>query len=97
MNNLHRLLAAALIAAVAFPAEAAKIKRSTVARHQFQKINPCPSTGKPRGACPGYVIDHIVPLCAGGADKPANMQWQTIAAAKAKDRIEVAACRTKGK
>jgi hypothetical protein len=40
------------------------------------------------GACPGYVVDHIIPLKRGGADEPANMQWQTVAEAKAKDRIE---------
>ena len=35
-----------------------------------------------------YVVDHIVPLKRGGADTPANMQWQTEAAAKAKDKWE---------
>jgi len=30
------------------------------------------------------VVDHIVPLCAGGADAPSNMQWQTVEAAKAR-------------
>lgn len=30
---------------------------------------------------PGYVIDQLVPLALGGADTPANMQWQTIQAA----------------
>jgi hypothetical protein len=34
------------------------------------------------------LIDHVVPLKRGGADSPGNMQWQTIAAAKAKDKIE---------
>jgi hypothetical protein len=34
------------------------------------------------------VIDHIRPLKRGGADAPSNMQWQTTAAAKAKDKIE---------
>jgi hypothetical protein len=33
-------------------------------------------------------VDHVVPLKRGGADKPKNMQWQTAAAAKAKDKIE---------
>ena len=37
---------------------------------------------------PGYVVDHIVPLECGGADAPGNMQWQTTAAAKAKDKTE---------
>jgi hypothetical protein len=41
-----------------------------------------------RGACPGWIKDHIVPLCAGGANAPANLQWQTREAAKAKDRTE---------
>ena len=42
----------------------------------FRYINPCPATAKTAGACPGWVVDHIVPLCLGGADVPANMQWQ---------------------
>jgi hypothetical protein len=40
------------------------------------------------GACPRYVVDHIKALKRGGADEPSNMQWQTVAAAKAKDRTE---------
>jgi len=66
----------------------AKIKRSTAARYQFIKVNPCPSTGQIKGACPGYVVDHIVPLKRGGADHPDNMQWQTREQAKEKDRWE---------
>ena len=42
----------------------------------------------PSGSCPGYVVDHIVPLKRGGADAPGNMQWQTTGAAKEKDRWE---------
>jgi hypothetical protein len=34
------------------------------------------------------VIDHVKPLKRGGADDPSNMQWQTKAAARTKDRIE---------
>jgi hypothetical protein len=65
-----------------------KIARSAKAKDSFRKHNPCPSTGKTSGACPGYVIDHITPLKRGGADEPTNMQWQTKAAAKAKDKWE---------
>ena len=65
-----------------------RIVRSSTARHRFQKSHPCPSTGKTTGACPGYVIDHVKPLKRGGSDDPSNMQWQTTAAAKAKDKVE---------
>lgn len=66
--------------------------RSAAAKAAFQRLYHCPATDKPRGPCPGYVVDHIKPLCAGGADDPLNMQWQTVADAKAKDRIEVREC-----
>jgi hypothetical protein len=66
----------------------AKIPRSGKARKEFQKQNPCPATGKTTGRCPGYVIDHIVPLKRGGQDGPANMQWQTKEAAGKKDKHE---------
>lgn len=65
-----------------------KIPRSSQARHDFMKSNPCPSTGRTSGACPGFVVDHVVPLKRGGADNPGNMQWQTTRAAKAKDKSE---------
>lgn len=71
----------------------AKIPRSSSAKAEFKRLQPCPSTDRPRGACPGYVIDHVVPLCAGGPDEPANMQWQTVEAAKVKDRAERRQCR----
>lgn len=62
--------------------------RSKESRQAFKNKHPCPSTGNPKGACHGYVIDHIIPLKRGGADSPENMQWQTIDDAKAKDRWE---------
>jgi hypothetical protein len=34
-------------------------------------------------------------MCAGGYDDPLNMQWQTIAEAKAKDREEARECRAR--
>ena len=59
-----------------------RIKRSSAARNEFMR-----RTGYPHGR-PGYVVDHIVPLECGGADEPSNMQWQTVAEAKAKDKTE---------
>ena len=65
-----------------------RIKRSKAARSAFERQNPCPSTGRNRGACPGYVVDHVKPLECGGADAPSNMQWQTVADGKMKDKTE---------
>lgn len=65
-----------------------KIHRSAKAKNDFKKSHPCPSTGKSTSACPGYVIDHAVPLKRGGADAPSNMQWQTKSQAKSKDKTE---------
>jgi hypothetical protein len=61
----------------------------------FKRHNPCPATGERRGSCPGYVVDHVVPLCAGGPDAVGNLQWQTIADGKTKDREERRLCRRK--
>jgi hypothetical protein len=63
------------------------IHRSLAARAAFMR-----RTGFRRGR-PGYVIDHIIPLACGGADDPDNMQWQTTAEAKAKDKWERRGCR----
>jgi hypothetical protein len=65
-----------------------RIKRDPAERAAFERHNPCPSTGRSSGACPGYVVDHVIPLKHGGADNPSNMQWQTKEAAKEKDRTE---------
>jgi hypothetical protein len=65
-----------------------RIRRSSSARRAFQELHTCPATGLPTGTCPGYIIDHVVPLFRGGADSPENMQWQNREDARAKDRVE---------
>lgn len=49
------------------------------------------ATGYPHGRR-GYVVDHIVPLCAGGRDAPSNMQWQELASSYKKDAWEKSLC-----
>lgn len=67
--------------------------RSRAARADFQRHEPCPSTGAARGACPGFEVDHRIALCSGGADAPANMQWLSIAAHRQKTKSDVLECR----
>jgi hypothetical protein len=59
----------------------------------FRATHPCPSTNLTTGACPGYVVDHIMPLCIGGPDAPRNMQWQSRADSYRKDALEREVCR----
>src|SRR5215471_2102089 len=66
--------------------------RSSAVKREFQREHPCPSTGRTTGRCPGYIKDHIRALDCGGPDSVANMQWQTTAAAKAKDKWEGNGC-----
>jgi len=67
--------------------------RSSAVRAEFRRTHPCPSTGRLSGACPGWQIDHIQPLCASGADAVDNLQWLALDDHRAKTRRDVAACR----
>jgi hypothetical protein len=68
--------------------------RSEAAKNDFKHSNPCPSNGNNHGPCPGYVIDHITPLACNGIDGASNMQWQSVAEGKAKDKWERKGCET---
>lgn len=81
----------ALIIAIAlsmFFASPALACRSRVQYNHFRATHPCPATNQIKGPCPGFVVDHIRALCKHGLDRADNMQWQSVAEAKAKDRIE---------
>jgi hypothetical protein len=71
---------------------AAKEYRSREVAREFQREHPCPSTGKTSGACLGYRKDHVKPLACGGPDAVWNLQWQTVAEARVKDRRERKTC-----
>jgi len=78
-------LVLALVLCMAAPLSAEYVRSHAVHR-AFLK-----ATGFPHGR-PGYVADHIFPLCAGGKDAVANLQWQTVAEGKVKDREERTLC-----
>jgi len=93
MKSIATAIAIALLFTTTIQIVDAKTQRSAAAKRAFRALSPCPSTNQIRGACPGYVVDHIDPLCAGGADHPDNMQWQTVQDAKLKDSLERQQCR----
>lgn len=68
------------------------VRRADVLR-AFKRIYPCPSTMQTSGACPGWAIDHVIPLKCGGVDAVGNLQWlpnaiKSCAGDKCKDRWE---------
>lgn len=42
---------------------------------------------------PGYQVDHIIPLCAGGEDAPENMQLLTVEEHRRKTKVDLWLCR----
>lgn len=88
----------ALLLGIALFAWLAPICESSTLRDRaqvraFRSEHACPSTGLHRGACPGYHVDHITPLCAGGPDRPDNMQWITKEDHRFKTLVDVKECR----
>ena len=52
-----------------------RIKRSRGVLREFARIFPCPSTLQPVPSCPGWAIDHTIPLAVRGYDSVANLTW----------------------
>lgn len=82
----------AMIAMAPFDVAAMQVRSKAVLR-AFVKQDACPSTGLRRLPCPGWQIDHILALCAGGRDVVGNLQWLTREAHREKTRVDVRWCR----
>ena len=70
-----------------------RIKRSRAVLRAFAKVFPCPETLEPMPSCPGWSVDHVLPLADGGCDAAINLQWlpdsiKSCAGAQCKDRWE---------
>jgi hypothetical protein len=74
------------------PATIEPTPRDPAMVRSFRRKHPCPSTGRISGPCPGWVVDHGIPLCAGGPEDSRNMQWQPEDDARWKDAQERALC-----
>lgn len=82
-------IAIASILILASASSQAETVRHRTTVYAFKVSHVCPATHKKGNfPCPGYVVDHVIPLCKNGPDTVANMQWQTIAEGKAKDKWE---------
>jgi hypothetical protein len=90
---VHRLVALALAIPLACAAAGPQITRSRAEVAAFRLAASCPATGQVRGACRGWQVDHIVPLCAGGLDTRGNMQWLTVEDHRFKTLVDVRECR----
>lgn len=55
--------------------ENGEIIRSAKVKAAFRKLVPCPSTGNISGSCPGWQINHTVPLICNGCDSVWNLSW----------------------
>lgn len=69
----------------------AALSLEAATRHRAPILAFMKASGYPKGR-PGYVVDHIIPLCAGGQDDPTNMQWQEKVASYRKDVFERQLC-----
>lgn len=75
-------------------------RRSDVLR-AFRRLYACPSTQLHTGACPGWQMDHPIPLSRGGCDAVSNIQWlpveiKTCRSWYCKDRWELRVYQPKG-
>lgn len=81
------------LALASLSASAQPIHRSPAEVRAFRAENPCPTTGRRSGPCKGWAVDHVKPLCAGGEDKPANMQWIEGSDHRFKTLVDIKECR----
>jgi 5-methylcytosine-specific restriction endonuclease McrA len=85
---IKRLLIAVVLVCLFIGSAQSAEHRSPAVRRAFVRQNPCPVTGKTRGPCRGYQVDHVIPLHCGGADAVENLQWLTVKDHQAKTKRE---------
>lgn len=94
MPNGPVLTSSAILLSLALlPSHADASQRSKRAIAEFKREQPCPANGARYGPCPGWQIDHIIPLKCDGPDHKSNMQWLTVREHKQKTKREARLCR----
>lgn len=51
------------------------IIRSRKVLRDYTRVFPCPANLKPTASCPGWALNHYIPLASGGCDSAANLNW----------------------
>lgn len=69
-----------------------KIKRDPRVLREFVAVFPCPTTLKRSTSCPGFALDHTIPLASGGCDSAANLTWLPTALKSCAGRV----CKDRG-
>lgn len=64
------------------------IVRSSRVYWAFRRLYPCPATGLRTGACPGWSVNHDLPLACGGCDSVSNSSWMRNDVKKLHDSYE---------
>lgn len=90
---IQKLITASVLVSLLISAPIDAAQRSKAAIAEFKRLQPCPANGNRYGPCPGWQIDHIVPLKCAGPDDPGNMQWLTVQDHKKKTAREARLCR----
>lgn len=72
ISNLSLALA---LSAPPYPTKE-EVAQKSDPQSDFRQVQPCPSTGRSTGSCPGWKITYIKPLECRGKDEPANMRWR---------------------
>jgi len=95
--NKNLFVAFCLFSSTAYAADSrlcdTRQTRGYAAKAEFRSHHACPSTGRRSGACPGWQVDHVIPLASCGCDVVENLQWlkteiKTCAGSLCKDRWE---------
>lgn len=86
-----RCIAAALLLLAS--TTVSSLPRSGAEVRAFRATHACPATARHRGPCPGFQVDHTIPLCAGGLDRRENMKWLSVEDHKWKTFVDQRECR----
>lgn len=94
LGNAHKMDMRLILFVACFASlHAGALARSATAVREYRAAHACPTTARHRGPCPGFQVDHVRALCAGGEDLATNMQWLSLEDHRWKTFVDVRECR----